>query len=120
MDTGRPIVRNAPWNRNDCEEQRFRQASPGEYGDGTSSAALPAPPHAEGNGDRKRQREPRDGVLQVIVLETHGEWAWFWNAAFGHGLLQIDIERRDGLAALDPAEPTGHREMIAGEPEPFA
>src|SRR5947208_11909901 len=120
MDTERPIVRYAPWNRNDCGEQWFRQASPVEYGGGRNSgAALGVPPDAEGDDDRKRQREPRDGVLQVIVLEMHGERAGFWNAAFGRGRFQIDIERRDGLAALDPAEHTGHGEMIAGEPEPF-
>src|SRR6185312_14537450 len=100
MDTERPVVRYAPWNRNDCAEQSFRQASPVEYGDGTLPAALPAPPDAEGDDDRKRQREPGDGVLQVIVLEMHGERAGFGNAALGRGRFEIEIERRDGLAGL--------------------
>src|SRR5215213_126347 len=103
MDTEPPIVRYAPRNRNDCAEQRFRQASPVEYGDGTSRAALPAPPHAERDDDRKRQREPGNGVLQVIVLETHGERAWLGDPALGRRRFQIDIERRDGLAVLAPA-----------------
>src|SRR4030095_16880270 len=120
MDTERPIVRYAPWNSNDCAEQRLRQASPGEYGDGRDlSPALSAPPHAEGDDDRTRQREPRNGVLQVIVLEMHGERAGFWNAALGRRRFQIDIERRDGLAALAPAQRARHRKMMAGEPEPF-
>src|SRR5882724_11133989 len=120
MDTERPIVWYAPWNLKRLCGTKVPATSPVEYGDGQNScAALPAPPHTEGDDDRKRQREPGDGVLQVIVLEMHGERAGFWNAALGRGRFQIDIERRDGLAALDPAEHTGHGEMIAGEPEPF-
>src|SRR3954451_14505710 len=84
--------------------------------DGSLDAALPAPPHAEGDDDRKCQREPGDGVLQVIVLEMHGERAGFWNAALGRGRLQIEIERRNGLAGLAPAQRARHRKMIAGEP----
>src|SRR4029453_12403919 len=103
MDTERAIVCYASWNSNDCAEQRLRHASPGEYGDRASGAALPAPPHTEGDDDRKGQREPGDGVLQVIVLEMHGERAGFWNSAFGRGRFQIDIERRDRLAVLAPA-----------------
>src|SRR5688572_24463123 len=117
MDTEQPIVRNAPWNRNDCAEQRFRQASPVEYGIAPLTPALPTPPHAEGDHDRRRQREPGDGILQMIVLEMHGERAGFWNATLGCGRFQVDIERRDGLAVFAPAQRAGHRYMIAGEPE---
>jgi hypothetical protein len=49
----------------------------------------------------------------------HGERAGFWNAALRHRRFQIDIERRDGLAGLTPAQRTRHREMIASEPEPL-
>src|SRR6478609_1809471 len=119
MDTERPIVRYAPWNPDDCAEQTFLQASPVEYGDGASGAALGAPPHTEGDDNRKRQRKPGDGVLQVIVLEMHGERAGFWNAALGRGRFEVDIERRDSLAGLAPAQRASHREMIAGEPQPF-
>src|SRR5258708_40158936 len=120
MDTERPTVRYAPLNSNDCAEQWFLQASPVEYGDGRNlGAALPAPPHAERDDDRERQREPGDGVLQVIVLEMHGERAGLWNAALWRGCFQIDIERRDGLDALAPAQCARHRAMVAGQPEPL-
>src|SRR2546430_11274981 len=78
-------------------------------GDGTLGAALGAPPDAEGDDDRKRQRKPGDGVLQVIVLETHGERAGFSNAALVRWRCPIDIERRHGLAALAPAQRARHR-----------
>src|ERR1051325_10207427 len=120
MDTERPVVRYAPWNFKRLCGTKVPATSPVEYGDcRNSGAALPAPPHAEGDDDRKCQREPGDGVLQVIVLEMHGERAGLWNAALGRGRFEIDVERRDGLAGLAPAQRARHRKMIAGEPEPF-
>ena len=84
MDTERPIVWYAPWNLKRLCGTKVPATSPVEYGDGrTSGAALPSPPDSERDDDRKRQREPGDGVLQVIVLEMDGQRTGFWNAAFG-------------------------------------
>src|SRR4051812_30018910 len=60
------------------------------------------------------QTEPSDGVLQVIVLEMHVERAGFWDAAFRHRGLQVDVERRD----LAPAQRLRHCKMVAHEPQP--
>src|SRR3982074_3221090 len=99
MDTERPVVRYAPWNSNDCAEQRFRQASPGEYGDGwNSAAALLAPEKNKCNQYHKRQREPGYGVLHVIVLVSHRFPTVIQIHALRCNSFQIDIERRDGLA----------------------
>src|SRR6186997_3107685 len=120
MDTERPIVWYAPWKPKRLCGTKVPATSPVEYGNGRNSpTALPAPPHPEGDDDRKCQRKPGNGVLQVIVLEMHGERAGLWNAALGRGRFQIDIERRHGLTGLAPAQRARHRKMIAGEPDPF-
>src|SRR3982074_1332923 len=47
--------------------------------------------------------EPGDGVLQVVVLQMNLKRAGFGDPARRRRLLQIDVERRDGLAAFGPA-----------------
>ena len=47
------------------------------------------------------------------------ERAGLWNAALGRRLLEVDVERRNGLADLVPAERLRHRKMIAGKPQPL-
>src|SRR5213594_3597666 len=82
----------------------------------TSPAPLRAQPEAEGDRHHSRQTEPADGVLQMVVLETDVERAGLY-AGDKLRRLQIDVERRNGLAIAIPAEGARHGQMVAREPQ---
>ena len=84
-------------------------ASPEEYGVPNSGSPPAAPPDAERDDDRERQREPGDGVLQVVVLQMDVERARFRDAAGRHRRFQIDVERRDALPPTQPARAPSRR-----------
>src|SRR4051794_11680125 len=75
---------------------------------------LTSRPHGERDQHYTGQTEPRDRILQVIVLEMHVERTGLWDAAFRHGGFEVDVERRD----LAPAQRFRHRKMVAHEPQP--
>ena len=64
---------------------------------------LPAQPDRERDHHRGRQREPGDGILQVVVLEMNLERPGFGMPLAGYRRFQIDIERRDLVPSRAPA-----------------
>lgn len=47
----------------------------------SATVTLAAPPDKKGNHNRARQSKPRDGILQMVVLEMHLQRPRFWNSA---------------------------------------
>ena len=83
----------------------------------SSSLPLRAPPEAEGD---------HHGAASTNQVMAYCRWSslrWTWSGpGFGmplvrHRRFQIDIERRDRLAALAPAERARHCRNVAREPE---